>query len=122
VRTGLDDLDNIAALERLAGYSTHGRRYVDYVQFTRADSHFHTALVEMTNNAFLATSWERLDFHVHVSRLYAGAGVIDFEEAQVEHRSHPAGTINRNLKELIIACQNHIDNSEKRLERLCDDR
>ncbi len=113
-----EELKQLAALERLASSSPHGPRYADYFDFTRADAEFHATVVALAKNPFLEASWKALNFHLHVSRLYAGAGVIDYVEAQLEHGAILHAVIASDYKELILRCQNHIDNSEARLERL----
>jgi DNA-binding GntR family transcriptional regulator len=113
-----DELKQLAELELLARSSPHGPRYADYFDFTRADAQFHATVVSLANNPFLEASWKALNFHLHVSRLYAGAGVIDYAEAQLEHGAILEAVVASNYKELILACQNHIDNSEARLARL----
>ena len=113
-----EESSNWQSFELLARSSPHGPRYADYFDFTRADAQFHATVVSLTNNPFLEASWKALNFHLHVSRLYAGAGVIDHAEAQLEHGAILEAVVASNYKELILACQNHIDNSEARLARL----
>ncbi len=113
-----DELKQLAELELLARSAPHGPRYADYFDFTRADAQFHATVVSLAKNPFLEASWKALNFHLHVSRLYAGAGVIDYAEAELEHGAILEAVVASNYKELILASQNHIDNSEARLARL----
>jgi DNA-binding GntR family transcriptional regulator len=118
VKAPPDELRHLAELEHVARSSPHGPRYADYFDFTRADAQFHATVMSLAKNPFLEASWKALNFHLHVSRLYAGAGVIDYAEAQLEHGAILEAVVAGNYKELILACQNHIDNSEARLARL----
>lgn len=118
VKASQEELKELSELERVARSSRHGPRYADYFDFTRADAQFHATVMSLAKNPFLEASWKALNFHLHVSRLYAGAGVIDYAEAQLEHGAILEAVAAGNYKELILACQNHIDNSEARLARL----
>jgi DNA-binding GntR family transcriptional regulator len=118
IKASPEELEHLAELEHVARSSPHGPRYADYFDFTRADAQFHATVMSLAKNPFLEVSWKALNFHLHVSRLYAGAGVIDYAEAQLEHGTILEAAVACNYKELILACQNHIDNSESRLARL----
>lgn len=118
LRASAEEIKRLAELERLAKSSPHGPRYADYFAFARADAQFHATVVALAENRFLEASWKALNFHLHVSRLYAGAGVIDYAEAQVEHGAILAAVIAGDNKQLMVACQDHINNSETRLEKL----
>jgi DNA-binding GntR family transcriptional regulator len=92
--------------------------YKHYRAFNEADREFHLAFVRMSRNLFLRHAWEQLNFHLHVGRLYAGAGVIDLEEARSEHEKIFEAVQESNRKELLKRMGDHIKNAESRLRRL----
>jgi DNA-binding GntR family transcriptional regulator len=74
--------------------------------------------MRMSRNLFLCHAWEQLNFHLHVGRLYAGAGVIDLEEARTEHQKIFEAAQESNRKELLKRMEDHIKNAQSRLRRL----
>ena len=106
-----------AILERLTADDS-GPEYRQYRPFSRADREFHSAMVQMSRNGFLRHAWEQLHFHLHVGRLYAGSGVIDHEEACLEHQAIFAALQAGNLKLLVQRVGEHIRNAERRLRAL----
>jgi DNA-binding GntR family transcriptional regulator len=111
-------LDEVLDLERAARSSPHGPRYADYAGFSRADALFHGKIVGLAGNRFLAEAWTRLHCHLHVSRLYAGTGVIDFDDARVEHAAIVEALVNRDVEALLEASALHMDRAETRLGSL----
>jgi len=113
-----EEVEEVLDLERLVGASAHGPHYADYSEFSRADSEFHGAVLALVGNPFLEAAWHGLYCHLHVSRLYAGSGVIDFDEARVEHALIARALIERNVNDLATASLAHIDMAETRLAAL----
>jgi DNA-binding GntR family transcriptional regulator len=99
----------------------HGASYADYSKFSRLDHQLHFHLVRLGGNKFYATAWESLHFHLHMSRLYAGAGVVDYDDAHSEHAAIAAALEARNGPALWRSCEAHISRAEKRLISLVPD-
>ena len=93
----------------------HGTRYADYSRFSRLDHELHLRLIQLGGNPFLVTAFESLHFHLHMSRLYAGAGVIDFDDAQAEHAAIVEALESNDGPAVWRACQSHITQAERRL-------
>jgi DNA-binding GntR family transcriptional regulator len=113
-----DAVDRVAAVLHRLSATEAGPEYKHYRAFNHADREFHLALVSMSRNGFLRRAWEQLHFHLHVGRLYAGAGVIDLQEARTEHELIFEALKENNLKELVKRVGDHIRNAESRLRRL----
>lgn len=111
----VDRVDQI--LSRMAT-AHQGPEYRDFKGFSQADSQFHHALVSMSRNEFLVRAWTDLHFHLHVGRLYGGAGIIDYGEAIQEHRAIADALRVCDKQELIRLDALHITRAEERLERL----
>lgn len=110
-----DTLSSI--LDRMEA-ADHGLVYEDYKAFNQADRAFHRALVGMSGNEFLIRAWSDLHFHLHVGRLYTGAGVIDHEEGGREHRAIIAALRANDHSELVRRDALHIRRAEPRLAPL----
>lgn len=93
----------------------HGVRYADYSRFSQLDHELHVRLVQLGGNPFLVTAFESLNFHLHMSRLYAGAGVVDYDDAHSEHVAIVDAFERRDGAAVWRACQDHIRRAEKRL-------
>jgi DNA-binding GntR family transcriptional regulator len=111
-------IDKIGALLQRLSSTEGGIEYEQYHGFNQADREFHLAFVSMSQNLFLRHAWEQLHFHLHVGRLYAGAGVIDLQEARTEHQAIFQALKDGNRKELLQRMGDHIKNAETRLGRL----
>jgi DNA-binding GntR family transcriptional regulator len=111
-------IQKIAAVLHRLSATEGGLEYKHYHAFNLADRQFHLAFVCMSRNRFLRHAWEQLHFHLHVGRLYAGAGVIDLQEARTEHDAIFEAVKNGNRKELLKRMGDHIRNAESRLRRL----
>lgn len=92
--------------------------YREYSQFSRLDNELHLRLVKMAGNDFLVGAWEGLHFHLHMSRLYGGFGIIDFDVAQSEHEALVDALADRDGAQLIRLADAHISKAEKRLTAL----
>jgi DNA-binding GntR family transcriptional regulator len=111
-------IDRIGALLRQLSSTEGGIEYEQYHGFNQADREFHLAFVSMSQNRFLRHAWEQLHFHLHVGRLYAGAGVIDLQEARTEHQAIFQALKDGDRKELLQRMGDHIKSAETRLRRL----
>lgn len=111
----IDGLIDIAHRMRAGG---RGPTYDSYGRFSAMDNLFHQALVGLGGNRFLSNAWRGLHFHLHVSRLYAGAGVIDFDQATLEHEAIVRAARRRDGAALAIEAAEHIIGAEDRLARL----
>jgi DNA-binding GntR family transcriptional regulator len=111
-------IDKIAAIRHRLATTDAAVEYQQYRSFNEADREFHLAFVSMSQNRFLRHAWEQLHFHLHVGRLYAGAGVIDSAEASTEHEAIFNALKEGNRKELLQRMGDHIKNAETRLRRL----
>lgn len=94
--------------------------YEEYSKFSRLDRELHSVLVQMAGNGFLATAWESLHFHLHVSRLYGHLGVIDFQQAHAEHVRIVEALEARDGADLVKVCDQHINRAERQLAALLD--
>lgn len=92
--------------------------YQDYSRFSRSDAELHRRFVTLSGNEFLLTAWESLHFHLHVSRLYSGVGVIDFDDAQKEHRALVDALAERDGELFVFLTDKHIRQAERRLSPL----
>lgn len=96
----------------------HGPEYRDFGDFNQADREFHHRLIATARNAFLEKAWSDLHFHLHVGRLYAGQGVIDFGYALREHAAIVDALHRGDRDGAIRAASLHIGEAEKRLKKL----
>lgn len=111
-------LDRLRALTRQMRDADRGPTYAGYSHFTRLDGAFHQTLVELSGNRFLSGAWRGLHFHLHVSRLYAGAGVIDFEQACAEHEAIIRAAERRDGVGMGVESSEHMVGAESRLVSL----
>lgn len=111
-------IDRLATLARQMREAGRGPTYGSYSGFSGLDSQFHQALVELGGNRFLSNAWRSLHFHLHVSRLYAGAGIIDFDQATTEHEAIVRAIRRRDGAALTTEAAEHILGAEERLQRL----
>lgn len=93
----------------------HGPVYRNFREFTREDHRFHRTLVGISDNRFLVQAWDGLNFHLQISRLYAGEGVIDFADALHEHTTIAEALADHDKKRAVEAVQTHISRAEARL-------
>jgi len=98
-----------------------GPDYAEFGEFSRLDRDFHQALVDASANRFLASAWRGLHFHLHVSRLYAGAGVIDYDEGCHEHDAIVEAVRRRDAAALELQVTRHILSAESRLSQLLNE-
>jgi len=96
----------------------HGTVYSDFHEFNQADREFHHTLIAMSRNPFLIRAWEDLHFHLHMGRLYAGAGVVDFGYALPEHTAIAQALQAGNREAAAQAASHHIQQARQRLRSL----
>lgn len=111
-------LGRLRQLSALIGELPSGPSYGEFGRFSAADREFHRALVGLSSNSFLVAAWEGLHAHLHHSRLYAGAGVIDFDDALREHEAILAALAAGDTEAAAEAAGEHIHNAERRLASL----
>jgi DNA-binding GntR family transcriptional regulator len=116
--TGRPPIDQMADLVETMSALTPGRRYRDFREFNRADREFHRALVRMSGNTFLIRAWEDLHFHLHVGRLYTGAGIIDYGDALGEHAAILDALRTGDKEQIVDRVSQHIKRAESRLSKL----
>jgi DNA-binding GntR family transcriptional regulator len=75
-------------------------------------------LIQLGGNPFLLTAFESLNFHLHMSRLYAGAGVADHDKAHAEHTAIIDALDQRDGLTLWRSCEDHMLGAEARLVSL----
>ena len=112
---------NVTTLDEIATRMQtldHSPAYEDYSQFSRADHDFHRTLIEFGGNLFLARAWDGLLFHLHISRIYAGAGVVDYQQANQEHAAIVTALRAGNTQAVRDAVCRHVDGAEARLIEL----
>ncbi|HEY7417398.1 MAG TPA: GntR family transcriptional regulator [Ktedonobacteraceae bacterium] len=96
----------------------HGAAYSDFREFNQADREFHHTLITMSHNPFLIRAWEDLYFHLHMGRLYAGAGVVDFGYALPEHTAIAQALQAGDREAAAKAASYHIQQARQRLRSL----
>lgn len=114
-RADIEPLRSLIATMAKAG---HGVNYSDYSAFSRLDHELHVRLIRLTGNPFLLTAFESLNFHMHMSRLYAGAGVTDYDEAHAEHTAIVDALDQHDGMTLWRSCERHMLGAEARLVSL----
>ena len=98
--------------------ASSGPSYREFSSFNRQDRDFHRALVGASSNPFLINAWDNLHFHLHVGRLYAGAGVIDRTEALDEHTAIIDALRSGDQRQAVESVSRHIRQAEDRLQHL----
>lgn len=112
-----EDLAGLDSIVTRMG-SQNAPSYAAYSEFSRLDGALHRELIRLSGNEFLYAAWQSLHFHLHVSRLYGDAGIVDFDEAQHEHRSLVDSLVDRDGELFTFLCDKHIRRAEARLVQL----
>lgn len=112
------DLAAVQAINARMKSIQTGRHYSQFSLFSRLDGEFHGQIVGLCGNEFIVNAWSGLHFHLHVSRLYSGAGVIDYREAVKEHDAIVRAVVGRNPRRLVDAATRHVESAEERLVSL----
>lgn len=89
--------------------------YAMYRRFNQLDHAFHRQVVMLARNPYLTDAWSNLHFHLQMSRLYVGEGVIDHEDAAREHAQIVDALQERRLGQAAEALRAHIEGAEHRL-------
>src|SRR5262249_10883190 len=110
--------EEIARTSREMAATPPGMSYDSYSQFSQSDHQFHLAIVRSAHNPFLEFAWTGLHFHLHVARLYEGAGVIDFADAIREHEQLVDALERGDRREAARVLRIHTVTSERRLRQL----
>jgi DNA-binding GntR family transcriptional regulator/kynurenine formamidase len=96
----------------------HGGSYSDYSSFSQLDHQLHVRLIQLAGNPFFLAAFESLNFHLHMSRLYAGPGVTDYDEAHAEHTAIVDALDRHDGMALWQSCERHMLGAEARLVSL----
>jgi DNA-binding GntR family transcriptional regulator len=116
--------DPVATAERLQVHveamkaAAGGPSFAEFSQYTTADGAFHRTLVAAADSPFLTIAWESLYLHLHVSRLYSGAGVVDAGSGLAEHNLIVAALRDGDKKAALAALLAHVRSAESRMHEL----
>lgn len=92
--------------------------YAMYRRFNQLDGDFHRRVVALGANPYVDNAWRALHFHLQMSRLYAGEGVIDHADAAREHATIIRALSEGDTEGAAHAVCAHIDGAERRLVQL----
>lgn len=92
--------------------------YAMYRRFNQLDQTFHQRVVALAGNPYINDAWRGLHFHLQISRLYAGQGVIDHADAVREHATIIRALTDYDAETAARVVCAHIDGAERRLSRL----
>jgi DNA-binding GntR family transcriptional regulator len=112
------DLSRLVTFNAKMAEASSGPSYREFSSFNKQDRDFHSALVRASGNPFLISAWDNLHFHLHVGRLYTGAGVIDRTEALEEHTAIIDALHGGDRQQVIEYLSRHIRQAEDRLKQL----
>lgn len=98
------------------GTSADGMVYDEFRDFMALDRQFHRSLVSLANNNFLLGAWEDLHVHLHLSRLYTGAGLFIRSDSTKEHQTIVETLQQGNKKKAVNLLSQHIQQVEKRMQ------
>jgi DNA-binding GntR family transcriptional regulator len=110
------DLERLQEIVDRSALTGHGPEYRGFGDFNRADRAFHHILVGMAGNPFLTKAWDDLHVHLHISRLYAGKGVIGFDYLLAEHAAIVAALRQGDLEAFYQAADQHLVRAVERLQ------
>lgn len=120
-RPAVEDLRALErAHKRMAGLRPSAD-YAMYRRFNQLDGDFHRRVVALGGNPYVDNAWRALHFHLQMSRLYAGQGVIDHADAAGEHATIIRALTEGDADAAAQAVRAHIDGAERRLLRLLPD-
>jgi DNA-binding GntR family transcriptional regulator len=125
LRTGKIIANDIEELDHLAtqmNVANDGLVYQDFKDFLQADHEFHHKIVALSNNEFLIRSWENLNVHLHLSRLYTGFGLFDRSDSSQEHINIVQALKKNDQEQAVILLTNHIKDVGMRLVAFLDSR
>ena len=116
--------DPVATAERLQEHvetmttAAGGPSFAEFSQYTTADGAFHRTLVVGAESPFMTIAWDSLYIHLHVSRLYAGAGVVDAGTGLAEHRLIVDALQSGDKEAALAALLAHLRSAESRMHDL----
>ena len=99
-----------------------GNLYREFSEFAKADASFHQSIAKSTQNEYLVESVDRLRAHLHLSRLYAGRGVVDAHEALPEHDAMVVAISQGDGRSARKLMTDHIERSRHRLRLFIESR
>jgi DNA-binding GntR family transcriptional regulator len=92
-----------------------GLLYQEFKDFLHKDHLFHHTIASLSENDFLIQSWENLNVHLHLSRLYTGGGLFDRDKSSSEHIGIVQALKNNNHDLAVELLNKHIKDVENRL-------
>jgi DNA-binding GntR family transcriptional regulator len=92
-----------------------GLMYQEFKDYLDKDHQFHQTIVSLSENKFLIQSWENLNVHLHLSRLYTGVGLFDRDNSFSEHTTIVQALKNDNRDQAVELLGKHINDVESRL-------
>jgi DNA-binding GntR family transcriptional regulator len=108
----IEELDHLAQQMKTAG---DGLVYQDFKDFLQQDHLLHRKIVSLSENEFLVNSWENLNVHLHLSRLYTGIGLFDRNNSTVEHLDIVRALQANDPEQAVSLLSKHIRDVETRL-------
>lgn len=112
------DLDALKRAHRQMAALKPAADYAMYRRFNRLDHAFHQRVIAIAANPYLVGAWNGLHFHMQMSRLYAGQGVIDHDDAVREHARIIHALRDGRGDKAADAVRAHVDRAERRLLHL----
>lgn len=122
--TGAVTESKVGQLEQLTQEmetSNDGLMYQDFKDFLHKDHLFHHTIVSLSDNEFMIQSWENLNVHLHLSRLYTGVGLFDRDKSSSEHINIVQALKKGNLDLAVELLKKHITDVENRLVTFLDE-
>lgn len=108
----IDELSNLAKQMRIAN---DGLVYEDFKDYLQADHLLHRTIVALSGNEYLVKSWEDLNVHLHLSRLYTGIGLFDRTHSTAEHLDIIEALEHNDRQQAVERLSTHIHDVEMRL-------
>jgi len=118
LRTGTLTESRVNQLDSLAQemeMTKDGLVYQDFKDYLHKDHQFHYTIVSMSGNDFLIQSWENMNVHLHLSRLYTGVGLFDRDDSTVEHIKIVQALKNNDREQAVELLSKHITDVGMRL-------
>lgn len=109
------DINELEKLAKQMNVANDGLVYQDFIDFLQADHLLHRTIVALSGNEFLVKSWENLNVHLHLSRLYTGIGLFDRLNSTAEHMDVVVALQNNDRSLAVEGLSKHIRDVETRL-------
>ena len=110
-----DEIEQLSNLTKQMNAANDGLVYQDFKDFLHGDHLLHRAIVALSGNEFLIKSWENLNVHLHLSRLYTGIGLFDRDSSTQEHTAIVESLQNNDREQAVEHLSKHIRDVETRL-------